>query len=248
MLITTRLSFLQQIQKAAISGYFYYTTGSIEIEKLPNLIKKFERLYQINQTRQQAYSKRLKGLSSAKFYCYADEVPNKETNVFWALLFTQGKTAARENELLKDLRIKKERFEYSDYQLVQKPRSDGKQKFTFRLKTDSLEYYHQQIRKVVRNKNLSQLNNLIQHINLMPGFAGVRSQKKKLQSILKGELKKHLNPQDQIKVQKMTNFYHRQQKLQHIKRLNLFITQMLENDRTIKQQLAQYRNNAKRRK
>lgn len=247
MLITTRLSFLQQIQKAAISGYFFYTTGSIEIEKLPNLIKKFEKLYQINQTRQQAYTKRLKGLSSAKFYCYADEAPNKETNVFWVLLFTAGKTEAQHNENLKDLRLKKQRFEYSDYQLIQKPRLDGKQKFTFHLKTDSLEYYQQQIRKVVRNKNFSQLNNLIQHINLMPGFAGVRSQKKKLQSILKGEIKKYLSPQDQIKVPKMTNFYHRQQKLQHIKRLNQFIKQMLENDRTVKQQLAQYRNNTKKR-
>lgn len=247
MLITTRLSFLQQVQKAAISGYYRYTTGSTEIEKLPNLIKKFEKLYQINQTRQQAYTKRLKGLSSAKFYCYADETPNKETNVFWVLLFTQGKTSASENEQLRDLRIKKERFEYSDYQLIQKPRTDGKQKFTFQIKTDSLNYYQDKIRNLVRNKRFSELNHLIQHINLMPGFSGVRNQKKKLQSILKGEIKKHLSSQDQIRVPKMTNFYHRQQPLQSIKRLIVFIKQMNDNDRSVKQQLRQYRENQNKR-
>lgn len=247
MLITTRLSFLQQIQKAAISGYHFYTSGTIEIEKLPSLIRKFQTQYQTNQTRQQAYRKRQQGQASAKFYCYADETDLNGTKIFWVLLFTEGTTPAQQTEILKDLRIKKQRFEYSDYQLIQKPRTDGKQKFTFQLKTDSFNYYQEQIRKRTRNKNYHELNKLIIHLNKMPGFSAIRTQKKKLNAIHKGETKKHLKSEDQDKVQKMTNFYHRQQKLDHIKRLNVFIKQMTENNRTVKQQLRQYRQNNKAR-
>lgn len=178
MLITTRLSFLQQVQKAAGNGYRYYTSGTVEIEKLPSLVKKFQNNYSTNLTRQQAYRQRQKGQASAKFYSYADETDMNGTKVCWVLLFTEGKTTATTNENLKKLTIKKERFEYSDYQLIQKPRADGKQLFTFQLKTESFNYYQERIRKTARNKNISELNKLITHINKMPGFSALRVQRK----------------------------------------------------------------------
>lgn len=247
MLMTTRLSFLQQVQKSAISGYFYHTSIILDIEKLPSLIKKFSAKYQINQTRQQAYRKRQKGEASAKFFCYADETNMMGTKVFCVLMFTQGQTSADKDEQLKDLRIKKQRFQYSDYQLIQKPRPDGKQRFTFQIAHESFSYYQDKLRKSIRNKNVYEINKQITHLSLMPGFATIRKQKKSLNSLIKGELNKNLKPIEKDKVNKMTNFYHRQQKADHVIRLAFFIQQMQTRDLTVKAQLKIYRDNKSKR-
>lgn len=243
MLITTRLVFLQQIQKVAVSGYCYYTTGTISIARLPDLIKKFERHYQINQTRQQAYLKRQHGQASAKFYCYAADGGHLGQKVFWVLLFTQGRTSAQDNEMLYDLRLKKQRFQYSDYQLIQKPRADGKQRYTFKLSANSVNYYQAELRQAIRNHNLSKLNQIIQHLNLMPGFRELRKQKTQLKKIIQGEAKRHLKAEQRSMILTMTNIYHRQQELEIVKRISVFIQNMAKNNRTVKHQLKVYRGN-----
>ena len=88
---------------------------------------------------------------------------------------------------------------------------------------------------------------MIVHFNKMLGFAGIRVQRKKLKSILKGELRKALSPTQQKEIKKMTNFYHRQLKVGRVKRLGVFIQQMTTHQRSIKQQLKQYRDNLERR-
>jgi len=247
MLITTRLGFLQQMQKAAISGYHFYTVGCLDITKLPSLIKKFEKRYIINQSRQQAYRQRQKGQASAKFYCYADETDPLGQKIFWVLLFTKGKTTAHQEEQLQNLTLKKTRFVYSDYQLIQKPRKDGKQTFTFQLKTESLAYYQNRLRKSIRNQNVFEINKLMQHLNVMPGFSALRKQKTQLKKLIKGEMNRHLSKEQHPNIIKMTNFYHRQQKQESVVRLKVFMQQMLQNERTIKQQLKTYRNNKQKR-
>ena len=246
MLITTRLSFLQSIQKSAMAGYYFYTTGTVSIEKLPNLIKKLSHKYRVNQTRQQAYRMRNRGEATAKLFCYADDEDGEKA--FFVLMFTKGKTPATEQENLKDLRLRKERFEYSDYQLVKKPSETGKQKFTFQLSPEASVYYQERIRQVVRRRNTSEINSLITHLNTMPGFSGIRIQKKKLRSILHGELKRALSPEQRQKIIKMTNFYHRQQKRDTVKRLAVFIKEMKKHQRIILQQLKRYRENRNRRR
>ena len=247
MLITTRLSFLQQIQKSATNGYHFYVTGTVQPESLVRLMDKFQKLYQINMTRQQAYRERQKGFASAKFFCYADETDPAGVKIFWVLLLTEGIHPAKESENIKDLKLKKERFVYSDYQLIQKPRADGKQKFTFSVNPQSLEYYTQKIRKTVRNKNRYEIKKLIEHINKMPGFSGIRVQRKKLNKIYKGELGRVFENKTNIELPQMTNFYHRHVKVDWIKNIQFFVKQLQENNRTIKQQLKIYRNNKNKR-
>lgn len=242
MLILTRLSFMQQTQKAATSGYVYYTTGTCPAIKLPGLVKKFEKSYQVNQTRQQVYRKKQKGDASAKFFVYAH--PTDKTAFFWVLMLTQGQHLAHALEDLHDLRARKSRLSYGDYQLIQKPSSKGKPAFTWSLTTDAYHYYASLIRKTLRSHHAGAAQDLMKHLSVMPGFSGVRKQRKDLQKIWQGEARRHFKTLEERKIQ---NAYTRQQKVEQVISIEGFIKKMLENDLTVTQQLKTHRENLRKR-
>lgn len=242
MLLLTRLSFMQQIQKAATSGYVYYITGTCTAIKLPGLVKKFEKYYQINQTRQQVYRKKQKGDASAKFFIYAHTTD--KTAFFWVLMVTQGQHLSHEIEKLQNLTERKTRLIYGDYQLIQKPSSKGKPSFTWSLTTDAFHYYSSLIRNTLRSHNSGAANDLLKHLSLMPGFVGIRQQRKDLQKIWQCEAKRHFKTLGDRKIQ---NNYTRQQKVEQVIYLEGFIKKMLENDLTVTQQIKTHRENLRKR-
>jgi uncharacterized protein YukE len=239
MLLLTRLSFMQQIQKAATSGYVYYTTGTCPAIKLPGLVKKFEKAYQINQPRQQVYRKKQKGDASAKFFVYAH--PTDKTVFFWVLMLTEGQHLAY---ALENLRARKSRLTYGDYQLIQKPSSLGKPSFSWSLTTDAYHYYVSLIRTTLRSHHSGPANDLLKHLSVMPGFSGVRKQRKDLQKIWQGEAKRHFKSLEDRKIQ---NAYTRQQKVEQVIYLDGFVKKMIENDLTVTQQIKTHRENLRKR-
>lgn len=241
MLILTRLSFMQQTQKAATSGYVYYTTGTCPAIKLPGLVKKFEKAYQVNQPRQQVYRKKLRGDASAKFFVYAH--PTDKTAFFWVLMVTQGQHLAHALEDLHDLRGRKTRLIYGDYQLIQKPSSAGKLSFTWSLTTDAYHYYVAIIRKTLRSHHAGAAQDLLKHLSVMPGFSGVRKQRKDLQKIWQGEAKRHFKSLEDRKIQ---NNYTRQQKVEQVIYLESFVKKMQENNLTVTQHIRVHRNNLRK--
>ncbi|MBE0471862.1 MAG: hypothetical protein IBX55_20425 [Methyloprofundus sp.] len=242
MLLLTRLSFMQQIQKAASSGYVYYTTGTCPAIKLPGLVKKFEKAYQVNETRQQVYRKKRKGDASAKFFVYAH--PTDKTVFFWVLMVTQGQHLAHALEYLHDLRARKSRLIYGDYQLIQKPSSLGRPSFTWSLTTDAYHYYASLIRITLRSHHSGAAQDLLKHLSVMPGFSGVRQQRKDLQKVWQGEAKRHYKSLEDRKIQ---NAYTRQQKVEQVIYLDGFVNKMLENDLTVTQQIKKHRENLRKR-
>lgn len=242
MLLLTRLSFMQQIQKAATNGYIYFTTANCPAEKLPVLVKKFEKAYQINQTRQQVYRKKQKGNASAKFFIYAH--PDDKTAFFWVLMVTRGEHLAHKIEKLQNLTERKTRLQYGDYQLIQKPSATGKPSFTWSLTTDAYHYYSSLIRKTLRSQNSGAANDLLKHLSVMPGFSGIRKQRKDLQKIWQAEAKRHFHNKERCKIQ---NNYTRQQKVEQVIYLEGFVKKMLENDLTVTQQIKTHRENLRKR-
>lgn len=242
MLILTRLSFLQQIQKAATHGYVLYQLGKVVAEKLPGLVKKFEKYYEINQTRQQCYRKKLQGKASAKLYIYAH--PDDKQSFFWVLMLTDGAHLAKELEKLKDLRIKSTRLQYGDYQLIQKPSQIGKPSFTWSLTSDAMHFYTSEIRRLIRSRNLGEIRIFQKHLAVMAGFSGVRSQKKVLQKIFTTEAKRHFAV---VADDKIPNQYTRQRKTETVIYLEAFIKKMIAADLTVMQQLKTHRENLKKR-
>lgn len=242
MLLLTRQLLLQQIQFSAVNGYVYYTAGKVHYTKLEHLMHKFDSLYSINMSRMQAYRKKKKGEASARFFCYPDlEEP---LYVWWVLMLTEGSHPAKGLEDLKDLRTKPTRIHFSDYVLVQKPSSNGKPSFTWRLTSCAYHYYCSQIRKVVRAKNELNVKELAQHIGYMPGFSGVRSQKKKLQALFQKEATRHF---PKLQYVKFKNLYLRLLKVEQVRYLKRFFNQMEKHDLTVIQQLRVHRGNLRKR-
>jgi len=242
MLLLTRLSFMQQIQKAATSGYVHYTTGTCLAIKLSGLVKKFQKSYEINQSRQQVYRKKLQGEASAKFFIYAH--PTDKKAFFWVLMVTQGQHLAHALEDLQDLRERKTRLTYGDYQLIQKPSLKGKPSFTWSLTTAAYHYYASLIRTTLRSRHSGASQDLLKHLSVMPGFSGIRQQRKDLQKIWQGEAKRHFKDMSDRKIQ---NNYTRQQKIEQVIYLDSFVKKMLENDLTVTQQIKTHRENLRKR-
>lgn len=245
MLITRRISFLQAIQKAAFNGYVHYTTGRVSVEKFPAFVKKINEQYQPNLTSQQNYRRKLKGLARAKFYCYPDEQDPSGLMIFFVIMITKGQHPAFELEQLQDLRLKKSRLIYSDYELIQKPSRDKQLHFTFKLTTEAYSYYLEKLRHAVRSKRQSAIALAIKHISNLSGFSGVRQQKKRLNRHYQGELKRSFNQEQYVTTDwpKLINLYARQFKVEQVKNVRLFCRKVIQTQRSALQVIADYHKN-----
>lgn len=232
MLIATKCAFMQQIQKAASAGYIFYTSGSVKPHKLMVLIKKFKKNYSVNQPRQKAYRERTKGKASAKFYAYIH--PEDDNAFFWVLLLTEGEHGAKQSESLSNLLIKKQRIEYSYFQLIQNPSNTDKPSFTWSLKTEALLSFKDKLRKAVRKKQLRNIRKVMDDIGWLPGFSGIRKQKKEIQKLFKYEAKRYFRS---LSDDKIKNLYLRQIKIKQIKYIDSFVRKAEENQRTVKEQI-----------
>lgn len=248
MLITRRISFLQSIQKAASNGYFYYTSGKVQAEKLDAFIKKIQHVYLLNQSTQQCWRRKKKGLANAKFFVYPCESDPSGLSFFWVLMLTAGKHIAYEKEHLKDLRQRKTRLIFSNYQLVQKPNATGKESFTFKLTGEAFDYYLDNMRKAVRSKQRFNINRWKIQIEKLSGFSGVRLQRKQIIQHYRAEIKRAFRDDEVEEFLAFNNWYSRQMSVDSVKNVSLFIQSMQEHNLTAKQQLKRYFENKRVRK
>lgn len=240
MLITRRISFLQSIQKAATNGYFFYTSGKVQANKLPRFMNKIQKTYHPNESNQQCWRRKKQGLGNAKFYVYPCETDASGLSFYWILMLTEGKHIAKEQESLKDLRCRKDRLVFSNYQLIQKPNLNGKESFTFKLTGEAFDYYLDNLRKAVRSKQGFRIAHWKNQIEQLSGFAGVRLQRKQVIKHYRAEIKKAFKLEEAGELLKFNNWYSRQVPVDSVKNIDVFVKNMLENNLTAKQQLKKY--------
>lgn len=247
MVIIRRISFLQSIQKAATNGYWYYETGVVSVYKLADFIEKFEHKYLVNQSPQQCWRNKKRGNANAKLFIYPNEEDANGVTFFWVMMLTPGHHIAYDTEQLKDLRKRSERLTFGSYELVQKPKHNGKESFTFRLTKHAYDYYINALRRAVRSKQVSKINHVKKQIEMLSGFAGVRVQRKQMITHYRAELKRNFNSQQIKELSPFNNFYSRQMKVEWVKNVAYFAQRMMDSNLTAKQQLKVYFDNRSRR-
>lgn len=233
---------MQLIQKAALAGYKNYTSGLIEPKKLPDLLKKLKKKYSTNLTRQQAYRRKLQGLGNAKLFAHSSF--EDTSKFYWVLLVTDGKHPAHTEENLNDLLERKSRLRYDLFELTQQPSNTGKPSFTWRLTKTAFNGYQELIRNEIRLRSITRCEHLAEDLGNMPGFSGIREQRKKFIKVWKGEARRYFKPAEEINIK---NFFARMKKAQEIVYVQKFVSELERHDRKIYEQLRIYNKNLKTR-
>jgi hypothetical protein len=248
MLILTRMAFLQQIQRLAASGYFFYKSEVIHADKLASATKAFKEKYKVNPTSQQAWRAKLKGKASAHLLIYPNLDEYESQDFVYVLMVSAGEHPAHDNETLLDLRKRSERLSIIGYELIQKPDPRGKQSFTFRMNNDVYGTLRTQLIQAIRHKNEHELIEVVRKINYITSFNGIKQQKRSLRVVLHREYEKRygwkLPKHDYFKIN--LNFS-KAVKVEYVKNVASFIEKMKENQLTALQMLKRHKTNAKKR-
>lgn len=241
MLITTQTSFLRAIQQSAGNGYFHYATGTVKPDKLIGFLKKMSGKYEVNLSPQQAWRAGKKGKARTKLFLFAPD-----ENFRWVLMATDGEGIVHQDETLKDLRLKKYRLQVLGYELIRQQKKDGKHGYTWRIEREKESYLQDELTRAIRNKNDLEIRSQIERLNRLSSFAGVRKQRKRLQSVINTDFRRVFgkNIENPYKIK---NLFFTRLKIASVKNLNQFLSEMAKNERSASEQLRVYWANRKKR-
>jgi len=176
---------MKKIQHLVSHGYLHYTTGVVPFKKAFPLSLKFTDRYEINRTSQQRWRAKAKQKSNADLVLL---VARNEI-VFW-LLATEGEGLIHELENLKDVRIKRERIEYTGYELVKVPKKESKPAWTWRMTSENFEAWQERIKTAVVRFNDDLVRQALHSLKATPKFSGSRQQVFKLEAFAKTQYKR----------------------------------------------------------
>jgi len=245
MLFINKFAFMQAIQTAANYGYYHYIHGSITIDKLPTLTKKFHQLYNPNQPRYKAARERAKGNATFKFFAAISSNPNL---IEWILMFTNGQNHPK-NEKISTIDTKKQRYLYLPFILIKTPlKSNGRSSFTWKIEESYFKGYEIQIKDTVRNLKIGQIEHLIDNLSkYLPGFSGIRKQKTELNKLLRKEIRRQGKSLEALRKAKIDNWTLRRIPWEQVTNIKAFANNCERYGRTPAEQMAIYKKNRRKR-
>lgn len=246
MLIMTRLGFLQQIQRLAVNGYFAYRLFVVKGDKLPSLVKRLQRAYALNPSSQQACRAKLVGKASAHLLIYPNIDDYQSQDFMCVLMVSEGVHPAYASEILSDLRLRRERLCVFGYELVQKPNARDKLSFTFRLSAEYFNALQSELIQAVRHKDAVHMADVVNQINYLTPFNGVKQQKRRLRALLIAEYERRFRWELPDELAIRLNFS-RAVKVESVKNLASFVKKMFANQYSALKMLQIHKRNAKRR-
>lgn len=249
MLILTRLGFLQQIQRLAVNGYYFYKIGVIPANKLPAAMRAFKEKYAVNPTSQQAWRAKLKGKASAHLLVYPNIDEYQSQDFMCVLMVSEGEHPAHTSESLSNLRLRRERLSVFGYELVQKPNPRAGLSFTFRLNATVFNSLQSRLIQAVRRKNLTEVADVVREINFLTPFNGVKQQKRLLRELLLSEYEHRFSwefPLDREDLQIKLNFS-KAVKVESVKNIASFVEKMQRQQLSALEMLKVHKRNAKKR-
>jgi hypothetical protein len=249
VLVLTRLGFLQQIQRLAVNGYYFYKIGVIPADKLPAAMKAFQEKYAVNPTSQQAWRAKLKGKASAHFLVYPNIDEYQSQDFMCVLMVSEGEHPAHISESLSDLRLRRQRLSVFAYELVQKPNPRAGLSFTFRLNSTVFNDLQSRLIQAVRRKNLTEVADVVREINYLTPFNGVKQQKRLLRELLVNEYEHRFSwefPRDREDLQIKLNFT-KAVKVESVKNIASFVDKMQRQQLSALEMLKIHKRNAKKR-
>ena len=191
-LLTTQVSLMQEIPKLVGHGYYHWVSGTVPMEKLEGLAKKFSDRYGTGLTAQQRSRRR----SAGEAICRVLALPKTDgKSVDWLLLATDGSGPVNEREALFDLR-KPDGFLIwnSDYvmKLSTRPRKfGGGTRYTWWMRVELESELDSRASALAQQGDAYRLR---QHLDLMrrrPLFSGIRSQVFKITRRAEASWKRH---------------------------------------------------------
>jgi hypothetical protein len=180
---------MQRLADAVNQGYTHWVSGTVPLNKVNLLTKKFSIIYQVNTDRNARARGKRAGLGNAKLVLYWDGCI-----IQWWLLVTPpngDQHAAHIIEPLKNAFERTERITLDGYELITVPKKGSSgTKLTWRMTDDKYQDWRESIIDAVRLGHIHAIDRLLCQLYLSPGFAGIRSQVGILAGLYQGEVKR----------------------------------------------------------
>lgn len=171
-LAQSKSSALMRVQDLVARGYTSYTSGTVSLEKMRNLIRKLHHQYAIGAKPALRMRRKLQGQANALLVLYSR---HGDERVQWLLLATPGK--GLENEHMQNVMIK--RLHWLDYELVRYAKQ-GRTCWTWRREKTEQANFYIALDSVLKKHQLGYVEKVLQMAAHQPGFHGVRAQNKLL--------------------------------------------------------------------
>lgn len=184
-LFTKKTVWMQRATDAIRAGAKWHIQGSTALEKVPFLVAKFSARYPTNLTSRADRLARNRGDTVQRWIGYLDD----SGVVHWALFVWPGKDFSPQSDAWRD--PIKDRFRHTGYEVVRITKQGAKAPvLTWRYQKDQFERLHDEIVQIIRLRQDARLVQMIHTLHRSPGFAGVRTQVKKLWDIIRAEWKR----------------------------------------------------------
>lgn len=185
-LFTKKTVWMQRATDAIRAGAKWSIQGSTALDKVPFLVAKFSDRYPTNLTSRADRAARQRWETVQRWIGYLDETSGL---VHWALFVWPGKDFDPSSDAWRD--PIKDRFRHTGYEVVRITKQGAKAPvLTWRYQKDQFERLHDEIVQIIRLRQDARLVQMIHTLHRSPGFAGVRTQVKKLWDITRAEWKR----------------------------------------------------------
>lgn len=194
LVLRHRAALMQRLADLVRGGHRHYVTGSVSRDKAARLAAKFVGLYQVDQHRMQASRRRSAGQAAFRLLMHAQPGAGE---IGWWLLRSDGAVPAEAlRERWRDALV--ERLVVGTYELVRQTRPGARQPaWTWRYTADQERALRDACLRAIRNGRGDELRQLIDTLHRTPGFAGARTQVKRLRDLIESEwlrLHRHREP------------------------------------------------------
>jgi hypothetical protein len=192
-IFTRKASFMQRIADLVRTGHLLYVQGVIPLEKAGFLAAKFEQRFQVERNKLEASRARKRGEHSARLLFW---LPDDSEQVHWILLYCPGSvidTTEKWRNALSD------RIHLTGYELVRLTKAGADHPcWTFRYTRARYDELREAVVQAIRRKRDDELRQLIYTLWRSPGFAGIRTQVKKIADVIRGEWRRTRSKSEQM--------------------------------------------------
>jgi hypothetical protein len=181
-ILAKKTAFMQRIADLVRNGHNLYVQGVIPIEKAGFLAAKFEQRFQVERNKLEASRARKRGEHSARLLFW---LPEESEQVHWILLYCPGSVIDESEKWRNAL---SDRIHLTGYELVRLTKSGADHPvWTWRYTRTRYEELREAVVQSIRRRRDDELRQLIYTLWRSPGFAGIRTQVKKIGAVIRSE-------------------------------------------------------------
>lgn len=194
MLIAHRSSMLQRMQEAATHGYIHCIHGLCEIDKVADIYRKMNALYDTELDKNKRHRMRKSGKCASKWFATV----TGQNTVAWFVMTTDGDGFFYEHEA-KNIVPASGLNVFYGYKLTRQTKPENDQPvWTFALTRNEYERYENRITSAINKKSLGALQSVFSDTQQLIHLAGVRSDLKRLYKHARGLWKRNMKSSVQM--------------------------------------------------